>query len=41
MTAKYEELSQKEAVFGQLRNCMDLAVIAALIVKERLPEKAG
>lgn len=41
MTAKYDELSRREPIFGQLRNCMDLAVIGALIVKERLAEKAA
>jgi hypothetical protein len=41
MTAKYDELSIKEPIFGELRNCMDLAVISALIVKERLAAKAG
>ena len=41
MTAKYEELSAKDVVFGQLRNCIDLAVVAALITKERLDERAG
>jgi len=40
MTAKYDELSVREPIFGQLRNCMDLAVIGALIVKERLAQKA-
>ena len=40
MTAHYDELAAKNAVFGQLRNCIDLAVVAALIVKDRLPEKA-
>jgi hypothetical protein len=40
MTNHYEELSQKEAVFGDLRNCMDLAVVGALIVKEHLLDKA-
>jgi hypothetical protein len=28
-------------IFGELRNCMDLAVIAALLVKEDLPARAG
>ena len=28
-------------IFGQLRNCMELAIVAALIVKEDLPAKAG
>jgi hypothetical protein len=41
MTAKYAELSVADPIFGQLQNCMDMAVVAALIVKERLPEKAG
>ncbi len=41
MTNKFNELSAKEAIFGQLRNCMDLAVTAALISKEHLFEKAG
>ena len=40
MTAHYDELAGKNAVFGQLRNCIDLAVVSALIVKDRLPEKA-
>ncbi|HTU27470.1 MAG TPA: DUF1598 domain-containing protein [Pirellulales bacterium] len=40
MTAHYDELSARNAVFGQLRNCIDLAVAAAIIVKDRLPEKA-
>jgi hypothetical protein len=41
MTAHYDELSTKDAIFGQLRNCMDLAVVAALISKENLTEKCG
>jgi hypothetical protein len=41
MTERYEALSQAEPVFGQLRTCMDLAVVAALLVKENLPAKAG
>lgn len=41
MTAKYEELSSKEAIFGQLRNCIDMAVVAALISKQGLEERAG
>jgi len=40
MTTHYDELSTKDAVFGQLRNCMDLAIVAALIEKEQLREKA-
>jgi hypothetical protein len=41
MTEKYAELSVADPVFGQLQNCMELAVVGALIVKERLTEKAG
>jgi hypothetical protein len=41
MTAHYDELSTKDTIFGQLRNCMDMAVVAALISKERLIEKCG
>lgn len=41
MTSKYEALSLKEPIFAELRNIMDLAVIGALISKERLIEKAG
>jgi hypothetical protein len=41
MTAKYEELSAVDPVFGELRNLMDMCVIAALIEKEGLCETAG
>jgi hypothetical protein len=41
MTLKYAELSVADPIFGQLRNCMELAIVAALVVEERLPEKAG
>ncbi len=40
-TEKYDELCAKDAVFGELRNVMDLCVIAALIEKEGLLAKAG
>ena len=40
MTAKYAELSAKDSVFGELRNCMDLAVIASLIMQEHMDDKA-
>jgi hypothetical protein len=40
MTDRYDELSGKNIVFGELRNLMDLCVIAALIQKEGLLEKA-
>ncbi|MCA9212968.1 MAG: DUF1598 domain-containing protein [Planctomycetales bacterium] len=41
MTANYEELSKKNAVFGQLRNVMDLSVIAALVEHDGLRERAA
>lgn len=41
MTRQYDELSKKEAVFGQLRNLMDLSVIAALVQSEGLMQKAN
>ena len=41
MTNQFAALALAEPVFGELRNCMELAVVGALIVKERLPDKAG
>ncbi len=41
MTQHYAELSTKEASFGELRNLMDLCVVAALVAKEQLLEKAN
>ncbi|QDV12999.1 hypothetical protein CA51_28850 [Rosistilla oblonga] len=41
MTENYSELSQQFPVFGQLRNMIDLSVVATLIVQERLDETAG
>jgi hypothetical protein len=41
MTAKYSQLAAKDSVFAELRNCMDIAVLAALVSKEKLAEKAG
>jgi len=40
MTARYDDLSVAEPVFGQLQGCMDLAVAAALIVRKDLLAKA-
>jgi len=39
MTQKYEELCVVEPVFAELQNCMDLAVVAALIQQERLCDR--
>jgi hypothetical protein len=41
MTEKYDNLSGRDPVFGELRNLMDMCVVAALIRKEHLAEKAG
>ncbi|MBN2577987.1 MAG: DUF1598 domain-containing protein [Pirellulales bacterium] len=41
MTRQYPVLAVADPIFGELQNCMELAVFAALVVKERLPEKAG
>ena len=41
MTENYAGLSKKITVFRDLRNIMDLTVIATLISQERLDEKAG
>lgn len=41
MTGHYAELAVKEPVFGQLRNCMELAVVGALVAHERLTDRAG
>jgi hypothetical protein len=41
MTARYEALAAKEPIFAELRNCIDLAVVSALILKEDLVARAG
>lgn len=41
MTAKFDELAAVEPVFGQLRNVMDLSVVAALLQQQGLLEKVG
>ncbi len=40
-TDKFEELAREDSTFGQLRNVMDLAVVAALLSKEGLTQFAG
>jgi hypothetical protein len=40
-TEKFEELAHEDSSFGALRNVMDLAVVGALLVKERLLERSG
>jgi hypothetical protein len=41
MTSNYPALAKALPVFAELRNCIDLAVVAALLVKEDMPRKAG
>jgi hypothetical protein len=41
MTQHYDSLSARDAVFGELRNLMDMSVVAALIRKEQLAQRAG
>ena len=41
MTEKYGQLAVADPIFGQLHNCMELAIVGALVVKERLTERAG
>ncbi len=41
MTDNYHELSQNVPVFADLRNAMDLSVVATLIVQEELATRAG
>jgi hypothetical protein len=40
-TEKFDDLAREDSSFGQLRNVMDLAVVGALLVKERLTERCG
>lgn len=40
-TEKFEELAREDSTFGQLRNVMDLSVVAALLAKENLTQFAG
>ena len=40
MTKRYGELALAQPVFGQLQNCMDLAVVATLVVAKDLPALA-
>jgi hypothetical protein len=41
MTKHYDELAVAAPVFGELRNCMQLALVGALIAHERLADRAG
>ena len=41
MTERYSELAEQDSTFGQLRNVMDLSVVAALINMEQLQAQAN
>lgn len=41
MTERFEELAQAEPCFRELRNVMDLSVVAAIISRHGLADKAG
>ena len=41
MTKGYDRLASSMPIFGELRNVMDMAVLAALISKENLVKKSG
>jgi hypothetical protein len=41
MTKSFDDLATQESIFAELRNCMDMAVLAALIKTNRLDEKSG
>ena len=40
-TEKFPELADRSPVFAQLQNLMDLAILTALLRRERLPQKIG
>jgi uncharacterized protein DUF1598 len=40
MTERYDELAAADPVFAELQNCMDLAVVAALVVHKDLTARA-
>ncbi len=41
MTANYDSLAARQPIFAELTNCIDLAVVAALIEGRQLDERAG
>ncbi len=41
MTEHYDELALAEPVFGDLRNCMQLALVGAIVAHEHLVDRAG
>ncbi len=41
MTDRFDELTAKESIFGELRNVMDLCIVAAMIDQHELVAQAG
>ena len=41
MTENYDELAKAEPIFGQLRNCMDCALVAAIIAEKDVMNQMG
>ena len=41
LTERFDEITKSEPVFGDLRNLMDLSVVAAVIEREALVDKTG
>lgn len=41
MTKRYGELAEAVPVFAEAKNCMDVALVVALVFMENLPNKAG
>ncbi len=41
MNNRYDEIAKAEPVFAEAKNCMDVALVAALIYRENLQKKAG
>jgi len=41
MTERFNDLAKAQPVFGELRNCFDLSVVATLIVQEQLAARAN
>ena len=41
MTSRYDQLAMADPIFDQVRNCMELSLVAAILVTHRLPEQAG
>ena len=41
MNRRYAEIAKAEPIFAEARNCMDVALVAALIYRENLQSKAG